>query len=406
MTDKPKSKLSDLAYFGGTPTFSDTLFVGRPNIGDRAGFMERIGDMFDRRWFTNRGPYVREFESRISELIGVKHSIAMCNATIALEILTRALGMSGEVIIPSMTFIATAHALQWQQITPVFCDIDPETHNLDPAQVEALITPKTTGIIGVHLWGRPCNVEALQKIADRYNLKLIYDAAHAFGCSLNDRMIGNFGEAEVYSFHATKFFHTFEGGAVVTNNDELAAKIRLMKNFGFSGYDNVIYIGMNGKMSEVAAAMGLASLDSLDEIVDIKREHYNHYRKELSQIPGVRLLPYNDNEKCNYQFIVIEIDGAEAGLSRDNLMELLHRENALVRRYFYPGCHRMEPYRSYFPHAGLLLPTTEQVVDRVLSLPTGTSITADNVAAICQLIKFVIEHSADITSRMLDEGVN
>lgn len=406
MTDKPKSKLSDLAYFGGTPTFSDTLFVGRPNIGDREGFMERIGDMFDRRWFTNRGPYVREFESRISELIGVKHSIAMCNATIALEILTRALGMSGEVIVPSMTFIATAHALQWQQITPVFCDIDPETHNLDPVQVEALITPKTTGIIGVHLWGRPCNVEALQKIADRHDLKVIYDAAHAFGCSLNDRMIGNFGEAEVYSFHATKYFHTFEGGAVVTNNDELAAKIRLMKNFGFSGYDNVIYIGMNGKMSEVAAAMGLASLDSLDLIVDINREHYNHYRKELSQIPGIRLLPYNDDEKCNYQFIVIEIDRAEAGLSRDNLMELLHRENALVRRYFYPGCHRMEPYRSYFPHAGLLLPTTEQVVDRVLSLPTGSSITADNVAAICQLIKFLIEHSADITSRMLDEGVN
>ena len=406
MTDKPKSKLSDLAYFGGTPTFSDTLFVGRPNIGDREGFMERIGDMFDRRWFTNRGPYVREFESRISELIGVKHSIAMCNATIALEILTRALGMSGEVIVPSMTFIATAHALQWQQITPVFCDIDPETHNLDPVQVEALITPKTTGIIGVHLWGRPCNVEALQKIADRHDLKVIYDAAHAFGCSLNDRMVGNFGEAEVYSFHATKYFHTFEGGAVVTNNDELAAKIRLMKNFGFSGYDNVIYIGMNGKMSEVAAAMGLASLDSLDLIVDINREHYNHYRKELSQIPGIRLLPYNDDEKCNYQFIVIEIDRAEAGLSRDNLMELLHRENALVRRYFYPGCHRMEPYRSYFPHAGLLLPTTEQVVDRVLSLPTGSSITADNVAAICQLIKFLIEHSADITSRMLDEGVN
>jgi dTDP-4-amino-4,6-dideoxygalactose transaminase len=406
MTDKPKRELADLAYFGGPPTFSDDLFVGRPNVGDREGFMERINDMFNRRWFTNRGPYVREFESRISELIGVKHCIAMCNATIALEILTRALGMSGEVIVPSMTFIATAHALQWQQITPVFCDIDPETHNLDPAQVEAMITPKPTGIIGVHLWGRPCNVEALQKLADRYDLKVIYDAAHAFGCSLHDRMIGNFGEAEVYSFHATKFFHTFEGGAVVTNNDELAAKIRLMKNFGFSGYDNVIYIGMNGKMSEVAAAMGLASLDNLDEVIHINREHYNHYHKELSQIAGIRLLPYHDDEKCNYQFIVIEIDQNEAGLGRDNLMEILHRERALVRRYFYPGCHRMEPYRSYFPHAGLLLPATELVVDRVLSLPTGTAVTADDVAAICQLIKFAIEHGADIMSRMSDERIN
>lgn len=405
MASKPMRKLTDLAYFGGSPAFSEDLFVGRPNTGDREGFMERIDDMFDRRWFTNQGPYVREFEARISELVGVKHCIAMCNATIALEILTRALGMSDEVIVPSMTFIATAHALQWQQITPVFCDIDPQTHNLDPARVEAMITPRTTGIIGVHLWGRPCDVEALQQLADRYDLKVIYDAAHAFGCSSNGRMVGNFGEAEVYSFHATKFFHTFEGGAVVTNNDDLAAKIRLMKNFGFSGYDNVIYIGMNGKMSEVAAAMGLASLDSLDEIVDVNREHYYRYQNELSQIPGIRLVPYDDEEKCNYQFVVIEIDGDEAGITRDSMMELLHREGALVRRYFYPGCHRMEPYRSYFPHAGLLLPATEQVVDRVLSLPTGTSVTKDDVATICQLIQFAITHSDEITSRMLDVRV-
>ena len=181
----------------------------------------------------------------------------MCNATVALEIAIRAMGMSGEVIVPSFTFVATAHALQWQEITPVFCDIDPRTHNLDPNRIEEMITPRTTGIIGVHVWGRPCAVDALAEIAQRRHLKLLFDAAHAFGCSYQGQMIGNFGDAEVFSFHATKFFNTFEGGAVVTNDDELAAKMRLMKNFGFHGYDNVIYVGTNGKMSEVSAAMGL-----------------------------------------------------------------------------------------------------------------------------------------------------
>ncbi|MEI2422502.1 DegT/DnrJ/EryC1/StrS family aminotransferase, partial [Arthrospira platensis SPKY2] len=174
----------------------------------------------------------------------------MCNGTIALEILIRATELKGEVIVPSFTFIATAHALQWQEITPVFCDIDPKTHTLDPLAVEKMITPRTSGIIGVHVWGQPCNIEALTEIANQHNLKLVFDASHAFGCSYQGTMIGNFGEAEVFSFHATKFVNTFEGGAVVTNNDELAAKIRLMKNFGFAGFDNVIYIGTNGKMDE------------------------------------------------------------------------------------------------------------------------------------------------------------
>lgn len=403
MAIPPKRQIDDLAYFGGTPTFSEDLYVGRPNTGDYEGFMARVSDMFDRRWFTNQGPYVREFERRMAELVGVKHFIAMCNATIALEILTRALGMTGEVIVPSMTFVATAHALQWQQITPVFCDIDPETHNIDPERVETLITPRTTGIIGVHLWGRPCDINALQEIAGRRNLKVIYDAAHAFGCTYGGRMIGRFGEAEVYSFHATKFFHTFEGGAVVTNNDDLAARIRLMKNFGFSGYDNVIYIGMNGKMSEVSAAMGLASLDNLDAIIDVNRQNHEQYSRELNDISSVKLLSYDEHEKCNYQYIILEIDEAEARVSRNQLLALLHAERVLVRRYFYPGCHRMEPYRSYFPHAGLLLPETEAVVERVLSLPTGTATGHDDIAAICRVIRYVIENGEEVRVKMASE---
>ena len=264
-----KAGIEELAIFGGKPAFESALHVGRPNIGNRQHFEARMADILDRKWLTNGGKYVKELEDRIAEFVGVKHCIAMCNATVALEIVIRALGLTGEVIVPSFTFVATAHALQWQQIVPVFCDIDPATHNIDPRRVEELITPQTTGIIGVHLWGRACDTEALSEIARRHHLHLLYDAAHAFACSYEGRMVGNFGDAEVFSFHATKFFNTFEGGAVTTNDDELAAKIRLMKNFGFSGYDEVTYIGTNGKMSECSAAMGLTNLESMDDFVAV-----------------------------------------------------------------------------------------------------------------------------------------
>ena len=246
----------DLAINGAVPAFDQPLHVGRPNIGSREAFMQYAEEIFDRRWLSNNGPVVQEFERRVAEYHGVKHCISMCNGTVALEIAIRALGMEGEVIVPSYTFVATAHALSWQGITPVFADIDPVTHNLDPEAVRRMITPRTTGIIGVHLWGQAAPVEALQQIADEHGLKLMFDAAHAFGCSRNGRMIGNFGACEVLSFHATKFFNTFEGGAILTNDDDLAEKMRLMRNFGFSGLDNVVHMGTNGKMIEVAAAMG------------------------------------------------------------------------------------------------------------------------------------------------------
>jgi len=232
-----KNSVSDLAIFGCPPAFNETLHVGRPNIGDREQLFQSFKQILDNRWLTNNGPFVQEFEAKIAHFLGVKHCIAMCNATIALEIVIRGLGLTGEVIIPAFTFVATAHSLQWQEITPVFCDIDPNTHTIDPKKIESLITPRTTGIIGVHLWGRSCAIEQLQEIAYNRNLKLIFDAAHAFGCSHIGRMIGNFGEAEVFSFHATKFINSFEGGVVATNNDDLAVKLRLMKNFGFVGYD-------------------------------------------------------------------------------------------------------------------------------------------------------------------------
>ena len=392
--------IDQLAIFGGVPAFQEKLHVGRPNIGDRAALLSRINDMLDRRWLSNNGPFVREFEQRVADFLGVKHCVAMCNATVALEIAARALGLHGEVIVPSFTFVATAHALQWQEITPVFCDVDPATHNLDPTKVEMMITPRTTGIMGVHVWGRPCAIEALDEIAQRRGLKLMFDAAHAFGNSYKGRMIGNFGQAEVFSFHATKFFNTFEGGAVVTNNGDLAAKIRLMTNFGFAGYDNVIYVGTNGKMSEVSAAMGLTGLESLDDFIATNLHNYEAYRTGLQEVPGIKIIVYDEAERGNYQYVIVEVNEAATGISRDNLVRVLHAENILARRYFYPGCHEMEPYRSYFPHAGLLLPETERLTQRVMSLPTGTAVGTEEIEAICAIIRLAVEDSRELAARL------
>jgi dTDP-4-amino-4,6-dideoxygalactose transaminase len=340
----------------------------------------------------------------VAQFLGVRHCIATCNGTVALEIATRACELKGEVIVPSFTFVATPHALQWQEITPVFCDIDPETHVIDPAKVESLITPRTTGILAVHVWGQPCNVEALTEIASRFNLKLLFDASHAFACSHRGKMIGGFGSAEVFSFHPTKFFNTLEGGAIATNDDELAAKIRLMKNFGFSGYENVIYIGTNGKMDELSAAMGLACLQNIDQTLQINRRNYLLYKEMLEEIPTLRFHRYDESEKLNYQYIVCELDIDQVELTRDQFIEILWAENILARRYFHPGCHRMEPYRSYFPHAGLLLPQTERLTDRVFLLPTGQTIDPSTISSICQLIRLILTNSSEIVSKLRFQG--
>lgn len=379
----------DLALFGASPAFAEPLHVGRPNMGSREMFLKHVNEIFDRRWLTNNGPLVQDLERRIADLIGVKHCIAMCNGTIALEIATRALELKGEVIMPSYTFIATAHALQWQEITPVFADIDPNTHNLDPDAVRRMITPRTTGIVGVHLWGRSAPIEALQAIADEHGLKLMFDAAHAFGSSHNGQMIGSFGECEVFSFHATKFFNTFEGGAVVTDNDDLAQKMRLMQNFGFSGNDNVIYPGTNGKMSEISAAMGLVNLDNVDEFVEANRRNHAQYSTQINAIKGLSVLRYDDCEQNNYQYIVVEVLD-DFPVSRDEIINALQAENILARRYFWPGCHNMLPYRSFYPHAGLLLPNTKIVADRVIVLPTGISLPDTAIDVITSVIRLLM----------------
>ena len=383
---KTVKSAEDLAINGAPPMYAEPLHVGRPNIGNRDRFMQRISEILDRGWLSNNGPVAQEFEHKIAEFLGVKHCVAMCNGTIALEIASRALDLKGEVIVPSYTFIATAHALQWQEITPIFADIDPLTHNLDPQSVRRMITPRTTGIIGVHLWGRAAPVEELHAIADEHGLHLMFDASHGFGCTLGGKMLGRFGRCEVFSFHATKFFNTFEGGAVVTDEDVLAEKMRLMRNFGFGGYDTVIYPGTNGKLTEIAAAMGLTNLESLDSFVAINKKNYEAYRDGIAGLNGLKLLAYDESERNNFQYIVLEV-GPEFPVSRDRIVDILHAENILARKYFWPGCHNMEPYRSCYPHAGLVLPNTNLVSERVVVLPTGSAMRTEDVRAITSVLR-------------------
>ncbi|MCG7626017.1 aminotransferase class I/II-fold pyridoxal phosphate-dependent enzyme [Epibacterium sp. Ofav1-8] len=347
-----------------------------------------VDDILERNWLTNNGPLVCELESRIAEYLGVRHCVAMCNGTIALEVAIRAVGMSGEVIVPSYTFVATAHAVSWQGLHPVFADVRRQDHCIDPEAVRRAITPRTTGIVATHLWGGTCDIAVLQKIAQEHGLKLVFDAAHAFGCSYDGQRIGGFGDAEVFSFHATKFFNTIEGGAVTTNDDALADQLRLMRNFGFAGQDKVIHPGTNGKMTEVNAAMGLVNLDAVDAVMATNKARHAAYSNALENIAGLRLTPVTPDEERNHQYVVLEID-ASFPRTRDEVLDALTAENILARKYFWPGCHRMEPYRSLQPNAGRSLPVTEDLAERVIVLPTGPNMPREAISVVrevCQVL--------------------
>ena len=343
------------------------LHVGRPNIPNKEKVLSRFSKVIDNEWLTNNGPMVQELETKIQQYLGLKHCICVCNATIGLELLQRALDLKGEVIIPSFTFIATANSLRWQKIRPVFCDIKADTHLIDPDRIEELITEKTSAILAVPIWGQPCDYPALEKIAKKYNLRLIFDSAHAFGCKAGEKFIGGFGDAEVFSFHATKVFSTGEGGAITTNSDELAEKLRFMRNFGFDGFDKTVRLGTNAKMSEFAAAYGLTALEELQSVIDHNAEIYQGYIKYFSQFDEFNILRYSQQNYSNHQYAVAQVPTN----SRDNLVHHFHENDILVRRYFHPGCHRLEPYNSDHSYNNVRLPNTENVASKVLVFPTG-----------------------------------
>lgn len=350
-----------------------TLHVGRPNMAAQFSLLEAFESVLASQWLTNDGPWVRRLEGEICDELGVGYCVAVANGTLGLEIAARALMPElGEVIMPSFTFVATAHALAWQGYKPVFADINPKTHVLDPQDVEAKITERTVGILGVHLWGTPCAPLALSEVAERYQLKLFFDAAHAFRC----QGIGSLGECEVFSFHATKFFNTVEGGAVTTNDKVLAQKLRELRNFGFrgDGTHKVSGLGINAKMSELHAAVGVTNLAQIDKFIQWNFGNYLCYRRRLIH-PDIRV--YELPGLGNFQYIVIEIAGGA-----DALAKALQAEDVLARRYFSPPCHAMPPYDQ----EGDALPVTEAVAERVLVLPTGMAVTQQDVSEVCRLI--------------------
>ena len=365
-----------------------------PNIPNRAMLHARLDDNSRTlRRLSNDGPFVRRFEAQLAAMTGAAHTVAMCNATVAMQVLFRALELVGEVIMPSFTFIATAHAAAWEQLQPVFVDVDPDTNMIAPDKISAALTPRTQAIVGVHLWGGTCDVDALQAIARRAGIPLIFDAAQALGCTYKGRPIGALGATSVLSFHATKVANCLEGGAVLTNDGDLAAKLRLIRNFGFYGYERVACLGTNAKLDEVSAAFGVGCLEDFDAFVAVNHRNLAQYQSCLADIPGLRFYRHDAAEKSNKQYVVLDIDPAACPLTRDELVDVLHAENILARKYFSPGCHRLPPYAAQWASVDTLS-VTNRLSDQLMTLPTGTGISADDIDLIADRIRSALSEAA------------
>jgi len=389
-----------LAVCGGQPQFADPKYVGTPTIPDRTVLHARLDRMLDTRRLSNDGPFVQELEDRLRRLNDGVEVVTVCNATVGMQLLLKALDVAGEVLLPSFTFIATAHACLWEGLEPVFVDVDRTTHTIDPTAVEAGLSDRTAAIVGVHVWGRMCKVRELDTIARDRGIPLIFDAAHAVGCSYEGLPMGRHGTASVVSFHATKFVQSLEGGAILTPDRDLADRLRLLRNFGFQGYDNVVALGTNAKMNEFCAAMGLGSLEGLDALVGTNIANRSACRESLAGLPGLRLYEYDEQERNNFQYLIVEVDPRACPLSRDELVQVLHAENVIARRYFTPGCHRSGPYRDMPRRKSERLPVTEQLCDTLLALPTGAGVTTTDIEAIGTIIRTAIE-SADLVRSFL-----
>ncbi|WP_300554069.1 DegT/DnrJ/EryC1/StrS family aminotransferase [Maricaulis sp.] len=392
MSQLQKERFSDFALWGGEPAFSHPQHVNRPFIANRERFEARIRDALDRGWLTNGGPLVCELEQRLADYLGTKHCVLTANATLGLELVLQALKVEGEVIMPSFTFVSTAHTLTKLGLTPVFADIRRNDHNLDLAACEALASERTGAIIPTHIWGQPGDLEGFAKLSEQLGCPLIYDAAHAFDTQRGDRWLGQFGRAEVFSLHATKYFHAVEGGAITTSDDDLAAQIQLTRNFGFEDYDRVASLGTNAKMSELHAAMGLSNLENIELIRDRAHKVHSTYSAGLNGIAGLRFLSLDVDCHSNRQYCVTEIDPDVFGLQRDQVITLLHAENVFARRYFYPGSHNLKPHCYTSPPPNL--PVTEEVGASILVLPGGAAMEADQASNIASLLG-EIQRSAD-----------
>lgn len=344
------------------------IYVTQPYLPPLEQFIPYLEQIWKSKQITNNGPLHQQLEQELCNYLGVPQISLFCNGTIALLTALQALGIEGEVITTPYSFVATSHALLWNQLTPVFVDIDPITLNIDPTKIEAAITDKTTAILAVHCYGTPCDVDAIQAIANKHGLKVIYDAAHAFGVEDAGGSILRHGDLSILSFHATKVFNTFEGGAIISPDAETKAYIDQLKNFGFTGETSVVTAGINGKMSEVNAAMGLLQLKYVDEVIAQRGEVDAQYRKHLADVPGITCLPNTLQTRANYSYFPILVE-EDYPLSRDELYKKFQQHNIFPRRYFYPLITEFPMYQKYASADRGNLPVALWAAERVICLP-------------------------------------
>lgn len=362
------------------------IYVTQPLMPDLQDFLPYLEEIWKNKILTNGGPFHQQLEQALCDYLGVKHICLFTNGTLALITALQALRITGEVITTPYSFVATAHSLLWNGIKPIFVDIDPLSLNMDPARIEAAITPHTTAIMPVHCYGRPCDVERIEKIADNYGLKVIYDAAHAFGVRHKGSSVLNCGDLSVLSFHATKIFNTFEGGAIVCPDAKTKQRIDHLKNFGFVDEVTVVAPGINGKMSEINAAFGLLQLKGIDAARLQRRAIDGRYRERLAAIAGIDCLPAGEEESANHSYFPILVKEAY-GTSRDALFQLLRDQDIYARRYFYPLISDFPMYRSMPTAAHSNLPNALQASRQIICLPIYPGLGLDQVDAICAIIE-------------------
>lgn len=363
------------------------ITVTSPLLPDLQEFIPYLEDIWDRKWVTNNGFYHKELEKKLAEYLGVEFISLFTNGTLPLITALQALDIHGEVITTPYSFVATTHSLLWNGIKPVFVDIDPKTCNLDPGKIEAAITEKTTAIMPVHCYGIPCDVEKIQAIAEKHNLKVIYDAAHTFGVKINGKSILEYGNMSTLSFHATKVYNTLEGGALVVRSAEMKQKIDFLKNFGFAGETTVLAPGINSKMDEVRAAFGLLNLKQVDQAIEARKVISDMYREGLKDVSGVRLLAEPQGVRNNYSYFPIFIEEKEYGISRDALYFKLQEENIYGRRYFYPLISQFMMYKDLESARPENIPVATRIAEQVLCLPIYYGLENQDVERIIELIK-------------------
>lgn len=369
---------------------NEPIYVTRPSLPPLEKLQPYLEEIWKNKILTNNGPFHQEFEKALAEYLGVENVNLFTNATIALVVGLQSLRITGEVITTPFSFVATTHALKWNGITPVFCDIDEKTFNLDPNKIEALITPKTTAIMPVHVYGHPCDTSGIQQVADKYGLKVIYDAAHAFGIKMNDRNLLLEGDMSVLSFHGTKLFSTFEGGAIITKDEKLKKRIDYLKNFGFADELTVIAPGINGKMNEFQSVIGLLSLEIVGEEITKRKKVTETYFELLKNIKGIKVFDDFNGYEYNYAYFPVLIDEIEFGASRERVYDELKKNNIYARRYFYPLISNMPSYRSLASASMDNLMIANKIAESVLCLPMYGSLESKMIEKISQLIKNII----------------